>query len=155
IPGRVSQGTRRTAATQSRREARKDYRLILRSRAFWVIASGFLLVTLIYPLQSSQMNLMLLENGASPASAAWMISLLAAGVMLGRFTCGLALDHCPAHLVAAIGLGMPAIGLFALVLGFHSTIFLATSVMIMGLSLGAEGDLAAYLVMGYFPLEVY
>jgi MFS family permease len=142
-------------AGKVKRSAREDYPKIFRASAFWVIAGGFLLCNLIYPLQSSQMKLMLLESGASSQAASWMISLFAAGVMIGRFACGLALDRFPAHLVAAIALGLPALGLLTLGLGFQATGILAASVMIMGLSLGAESDLAAYLVIRYFRMEVY
>ena len=58
-----------------------DYQLIFRSRTFWIIAGGFLLCNLIYPLQSTQMTLLLMEKGASIDTAAWMISLFAGGVL--------------------------------------------------------------------------
>lgn len=138
-----------------KRSAKSDYAAIARTPAIWIIAVGFLLCNLIYPLQSSQMSLMLIEAGATPQTAASMISLFAAGVMIGRFACGFALDKFPAHLVASIALGLPAIGLLALGLGLSGTTVLAASVMVMGLSLGAESDLAAYLVIRYFKIEVY
>ena len=144
-----------SSKNRPKRQARKDYPAIFRTRVFWIIAGGFLLCNLIYPLQSSQMNLMLIENGASAATAAWMISVFAGGVMVGRFVCGLALDRFPAHLVAAVALGLPAVGLTLLGLGFNSTGVMGCSVAIMGLSLGAESDLAAYLVIRYFRIEVY
>ena len=151
MPGQKSDLSR----DRPKRKASKDYSAIFRSSTFWIIAGGFLLCNLIYPLQSSQMNLMLIENGASMGTAAWMISLFAGGVMVGRFVCGLALDRFPAHLVAAIALGLPAIGLSTLGLGFNSTLIMACSVAVMGFSLGAESDLAAFLVIRYFPLQVY
>lgn len=155
LPRSVKAPARPDAEAGGRRRAHKDYGEVLRNRNFWVIALGFLLCNLVYPLQSSQMNLMLLERGASASTAAWMISVLAAGVMTGRFCCGFALDRFPTHLVAAIAMGMPAIGLFALAGGMDAPGVLAASVMLVGLSLGAESDLAAYLVMRYFRLDVY
>lgn len=150
--GRSSQ---RTGATPVKRSAKKDYATILRTPALWVIAAGFLLCNLIYPLQSSQMNLMLIEAGATPQTAASLISLFAGGVLVGRFACGFALDRYPAHIVAALALGLPSIGLLMLGAGFNSIPVLAASVMVMGFSLGAESDLAAYLVIRYFKIEVY
>jgi MFS family permease len=151
-PGRPGPGRNWTAR---RRKASQDYAQVLASGPFWVISGGLLLCTLLYPLQSSQMNLMLIEKGANPAFAAWMVSLFAAGVMLGRFFCGVALDRLPAHLVAAVALGLPGIGIFVIASGLASPVALAAAVMLFGLSLGAESDLAAYLVMRYFPFEVY
>lgn len=132
-----------------------DYRLIFGSRTFWIVAGGFLLCNLIYPLQSSQMKLMLEENGVDSTAGSWMISLFAGGVLAGRFLCGVALDRFPAHLVAGIALGLPGIGLLTIASGMASPTVLATSIAVMGLSLGAESDLAAYLVMRYFKLEIY
>lgn len=146
---------RRIAKKQPRRRAAEDYPEILRTQAFWVITCGMLLCNLIYPLQSSQMKLMLMESGASSSLAAFMISLLAGGVVLGRFICGLALDRFPTHLVAAIAMSLPTVGLFALAAGLNGPVALAGSVMLIGLSLGAESDLAAYMVIRYFRIEVY
>lgn len=142
-------------ATKPRRSAKRDYATILRSRELWIIAGGFLFCNLIYPLQSSQMNIMLIEQGATQSLAASMLSIFAAGVLLGRFACGFALDRFPADRVAAIMLGLPTIGLLALGSGLGGTAILAASVLLMGLSLGAESDLAAYLVIRYFNIEVY
>lgn len=155
LPGRMTRPVRRGADVKRAPNARKDYSEVLGNRNFWVIALGFLLCNLVYPLQSSQMNLMLLELGASASTAAWMISVLAAGVMTGRLCCGFALDRFPTPVVAGIAMGMPAIGLFALAAGVNAPGLLAASVMLVGLSLGAESDLAAYLVMRYFCLDVY
>jgi MFS family permease len=142
-------------AKRKRRTAREDYPLVLRSPTFWAIFAGFFLCNLIYPMQSTQMKLMLLENGATPSFAALLISVFAGGVMVGRIACGLALDRFPAHWVAAIAMGLPAIGLFMLAAGVSTPPVLGLAVVLMGLSLGAESDLAAYLVMRYFPVAIY
>ncbi|MDE8651635.1 MFS transporter [Novosphingobium album (ex Liu et al. 2023)] len=156
MPGPIRPAASRgLGARPARRPAAQAYAAILRTPAFWIVSGGFLMCNLLYPLQSSQMKLMLLEHGASSESAAWMISLLAAGVLFGRFACGLALDRFPPAIVAAIALGMPGVGLLAVAMGFDSELSLALAVAVMGLSLGAESDLAAYLVMRYFPMEVY
>lgn len=155
MPGRPAEPGGRAHPERKTRRARADYSEIFQSRTFRIIAAAFLLCNLIYPLQSTQMKLMLEEAGASSSAAAWMISLLAAGVLIGRFACGLALDRFPAHLVAAVALGMPSVGLIAVASGLTATPVLAASVMLMGLSLGAESDLAAYLVMRFFRLEIY
>lgn len=142
-------------AKRKRRTACEDYPLVLRNPAFWAIFAGFFLCNLIYPMQSTQMKLMLLENGASAGFAALLISVFAGGVMVGRIVCGLALDRFPVHFVAAIAMGLPAIGLFMLAFGVSEPAVLGLAVVLMGLSLGAESDLAAYLVMRYFQVEIY
>ncbi len=152
IPRRIAPAA---LASGEKRSARKDYPAVFRMPAFWLIFAGLLLCNLVYPLQSSQMKLMLLEKGADAQTAVWIISLFASGVAAGRFLCGLALDRFPAHLVAAIALTVPGIGLLTVGLGFTALPVLAGSVLLMGLSLGAESDLVAYLTMRYFRLEIY
>lgn len=150
-----SQSPERRAASKKPGMDRAGYRQIFRNRTFWLLFFGFLLCNLIYPLQSSQMTLMLAEQGVTAERAAWMISLFAGGVLAGRFLCGLALDRFPSHLVAALSLGLPSFGLLAIASGFGSPMMLGAAVVVMGLSLGAESDLAAYLVMKHFDLRIY
>ncbi len=140
---------------RKRRSAGKDYRMVLKMRAFWLIFVGIMLANMVYPLQSSQMKLMLLEKGAAPDTAVWLISLFAAGVAVGRFACGIALDRFAPHIVAAIALALPGLGLLTVSLGFTALPALAASVLLMGLSLGAESDLIAYLTTRYFPIDIY
>lgn len=150
IPSRLLLGKGQAGAARG-----GDYSKILKSGTFWIIAGGFLLCNLIYPLQSSQMKLMLAENGVSSSQGSWMISLFAGGVLAGRFLCGAALDRYPAHLVSAIALGLPGIGLLLIASGLTSPPVIVVAISLMGLSLGAESDLAAYLVMRFFKLEIY
>ena len=76
-------------------------------------------------------------------------------MLVGRFLCGLALDRFAAHLVAAIGMGLPAIGLFLLASSFDTSAVLMLSVLLIGLSFGAEGDLVGFLVVRHFGVHVY
>jgi hypothetical protein len=52
-------------------------------------------------------------------------------------------------------LGLPGIGLLMIASGLATSAMLAVAISLMGLSLGAESDLAAYLVMRFFKLEIY
>lgn len=140
--------------TAASRSAGADYGKILRARPFQIIFGGMLFCNLIFPMQSSQLALMLAENGAGE-NAVWMISLFAAGVMLGRIICGIALDRYPSHVVALVTMGVPGLALIAVALGFNTVPMLAASVFLMGFSLGAESDLAAYLVIRFFPIQIY
>lgn len=140
---------------QVKRKASRDYPAILQTPAFWILAGGMLLCNLVYPLQSSQMKLMLTDYGMDSSTATGMISLLAAGVVTGRILCGLALDRLPPHLVAAVCMGLPGIGLHLIAMGMTETWVLAGAVAIIGFSLGAESDLAAFLVVRYFRIDIY
>jgi hypothetical protein len=84
-----------------------------------------------------------------------VFSIFAIGGIVGRFVCGVALDRMPAHVVAAISMGLPSIGLVVLASGVGLLPAVAFSVFLMGLFQGAEGDLVAYLVGRYFKMEVF
>ena len=106
-------------------------------------------------VMASQLQLILLDRGTTSAAAASMVSLYAAGIVIGRLCCGLALDRFPTHMMSAISLGLPCIGLFILASGVHHIALLGTAVLTVGLSMGAELDALAYLVMRYFKVEVW
>ena len=132
-----------------------DYPAIFRQRAFWLIVGGMVLVNVPQVLQTYHMTLVLAEQGALPATIALILSTYATGVIVGRLVSGLALDRFPAHIVAAIAMAMPAIGLFLLASNQDATPVLFVAVGLMGLSQGAESDVGGYLVVRHFGLKVY
>lgn len=140
---------------RQRRSALRDYPAILRTPAFWVICGGMFLCNIPQPLHSLQLKLMLIDNGATTASAAMLVSLYAGSVIVGRFACGLALDRLPAHAVAAVSMGLPAIGMLLLASPLDVSWVLVCAVLLMGLSQGAEGDIAGYLVVRHFGVGIY
>jgi MFS family permease len=83
------------------------------------------------------------------------LSLYATGVIVGRLLCGVLLDRFPTYVVTAIAMGLPGIGLGLLATGTSNPVIVAGAVLLLGLSLGAEGDVLAYTVMRYFKIEIY
>lgn len=137
------------------RRARADYAFLARNATFWLIAAGVFLCNLPQTLNSMQLKLMLLDNGASSAAASMMISVFAVGVIIGRFACGIALDRFPAHVVASIGMGLPSIGMFILASSIDTPLALSVAAFLLGASMGAEGDITAYLVVKHFGVQIY
>ena len=137
------------------RRARADYAFLARNVTFWLIVAGVFLCNLPQTLNSMQLKLMLLDNGASSADASVMISVFAVGVIIGRFTCGLALDRFPPHIVATVGMGLPSIGMFIIASSIDTSFALSTAALLLGASLDAEGDITAYLVARYFGVQIY
>lgn len=137
------------------RPAGKDYKAILSSREFWVIFFGFFLCVLQTPLHASQMNLMLIDNAISTQTAANIVTIYAAGTVVGRIACGLALDKFPTPPVTAISLILPALGFFLLATDLNTVGVIAFAMFLVGLSVGAESDLTSYLVARYFRLRIY
>ncbi|MBY0421866.1 MAG: MFS transporter, partial [Parvularculaceae bacterium] len=148
-------GAPQPAGAPRPKPSREDYRRIAADPAFWVLFIGMFLVNLPQTLATSQLAVMLAENGALPAVAARMISAYALGVIIGRFCSGLALDRFPAKAVAVIGLGLPGLGMLLLASPLDATFVLALAVLFMGLAQGAEGDVAAFLAARHFDLSVY
>ena len=135
--------------------ARQDYGVILRSPVFWIIVVGMFLCMLQTPLHAAQMNVMLQENGISTQMAATVGSVYAFGTIVGRILCGLALDRYSTRFVTAISMGMPAIGFFLLATDLDAFAVIAGSMFLVGVSIGAESDIMAFLVARYFKLRIF
>ena len=136
-------------------DERTDYRAIFANPAFWPIVAGIVLCSLTIVVQTTQMKVILLKTGMASASATMLISVYASGVIAGRLACGAALDRFPAHIVAMLSMGLPAFGLMLMATGMPSPLVQGLAVLLIGLALGAETDVAGFLVMRFFPVGVY
>lgn len=131
------------------------YAAILHSPAFQIICVGAYLYNLTYMVQASQLVLILNEKGITPAAVSWILSIYGIGVIVGRVASGIAFDRFAPHMVVAIALAPPVVGLFMLASGVHSPTLLAAAVSTLGLSMGAETNILPYLVMRYFRVEIF
>lgn len=134
---------------------RGDYRTIFRSRLFWIILVAMFLCLLQTQLHSSQMNLMLIDQGLTLQTAANVASIYAFGTIVGRIACGLALDRYPTPIVTFVSMFLPAIGFLMLGLPLDSYAIIAWAMFMVGLSVGAETDIISFLVARYFKLRIY
>lgn len=132
--------------------AKVVFRDVVRQKAFWLIVAGMFLINVPQGLAGAQLKLMAVDSGATAQLATWMMSFYALGVLSGRVLFGVSLDRFPCHLVAAIGLSLPAFGFFALASNFDHGWFLISAILLIGLAQGAEGDVAAYLVSRHFKM---
>jgi MFS family permease len=103
----------------------------------------------------SQLSLILADNGAAGKDASIMISASAGGTILGRLISGAALDRFWAPLVATVGLALSGMGMLALASDFDTPLIVFLSILTFGLSVGAEGDVIAYLVVRNFGVRLY
>lgn len=136
-------------------EKRGDYRIILSSKLFWLIMIAMFLCLLQTQLHSSQMNLMLIDQGLTIQTAANIASVYAAGTIVGRIACGLALDKFPTPIVTFVSMFLPAIGFFLLGTSLDAQVVIAASMFLVGLSVGAETDIISFLVARYFKIRIY
>ena len=131
------------------------YAVLARAPVLWLLVAAMLLCNLPALMISLQTKPMLLSLGVPGEAAAWLVSVYAAGVLAGRLACGLALDHFPAHRVAAVAMGLPAFGLLLLASQPDALWLVALAMALLGLSQGAEGDIVAYLVARQFTFELF
>lgn len=143
------------ATAELHQPAREDYKLILRSKAFWIIFVGMFMCLLQTPLHASQMNLMLVDNEISTQTAANIVTVYAFGTVIGRIACGLALDRYATPLVTTLSMVLPSLGFFLLGTDFNAVAIITFSMFLVGLAVGAESDLISYLVARYFKLRIY
>lgn len=134
---------------------RAEFAAIIKSPAFLLIIAGMFFCNIPQVLVSSQLNLMLIENGATAQLATWIVSIYAVGVVIGRFLSGIALDKVTPQTVALFALGLPAVGFCLLASPTTAGWVLAGSILLVGLAQGAEGDIGAYLTSRTFDMAHY
>jgi MFS family permease len=137
------------------RTIKQDYPEIIANPAFWVLLCAMLLCNVALAISQTQLKLVMLDSGVTAAGTSTLISAFAVGVLAGRFVSGVALDRYPAYLVAAIAMFLPSIGLFLLAAHLGAQPMVMLAVILIGFSLGAEGDVVAYLVVRNFGVRVY
>lgn len=133
----------------------RNFREVLATPAFWAIFAGVLLTTLHTPLHGSQFVVLLNEQGLDGMAAARMVQVYSLGTLIGRIACGLALDHYPSRIVAAVSMVLPAFGLSLLASPFDMAWAIGLAVFLVGVTVGAEGDLLSFLVGRYFRMEIF
>lgn len=133
----------------------KDYRLIGRTRVFWILLFGVLLCNLYHTVTTSQLGVVLGDSLGRGDQVTLLISIFATAVIIGRFACGVALDRFPAQRVAAIAMGLPGLGCLLIASSWDSFTALIVAVCCLGAAWGAEGDVIAYLVARRFDLTLY
>ncbi len=124
-----------------------------KTRAFWL--ASILAVTMALGVGGMIVHLIPLFNdlGADARLAARMASVIGVASAIGRLLIGASLDRFPAPLVSTAVLGMGATGIALLGLGGLSYGIL--SVILIGLLLGAELDLLAYMASRLFGQKAF
>jgi MFS family permease len=97
---------------------------------------------------------MLSDHGISPQTAALGSSLAGAAILFGRVGTGYLLDRFFAPKVATVLFGGAAVGIGLLWMG-NAAAILFVGAFFVGLGLGAELDLIAYLISRYFGLHAF
>lgn len=122
---------------------------VLRMPRYWLMVVTFFLVG--FAVQSVMLHLvpLLTARGLSPMLAALAQSLLFVAVTTGRLATGWLMDRYFAPRVALAFLIAPIVGISLLALGAGGTAALVAALLV-GLAVGAEVDVLAYLTSRYF-----
>jgi MFS family permease len=127
--------------------------LLVRQRQFWRLLMAFVCVAIGTGGVVVHFVPMLADAGYSTAQAAATASLLGVSIVSGRLLTGVAVDHLFAPRVAALLMGTSAAGFLLLALGGPPLVPFAA--LFVGMSLGAELDLVAFLTSRYVSPRLY
>jgi MFS family permease len=124
------------------------------ARAFWLLLGSCTLVSASVTAIFAHIPSILIDRGASVQAAAAVASTFGAGLLIGRTALGYLLDRFFAPRIAALIFVFAAAGIFTL--RVHGSADLAFSAaFLIGLGLGAEVDIMAYLTSRYFGLHSF
>lgn len=121
---------------------------------FWLMVSAFFLMSASVHGCLIHLVPLLTDRGVSPQNAALATSLLGGALLLGRVGAGYLLDRFFAAAVAVCFFCGAALGFILLWSEVTGSLAFAAAFLV-GLGLGAEGDIIAYLVSRYFGLRAF
>jgi len=126
--------------------------VILTRRFLTLLFGGFFFALIVVPAVVTMVPL-LAANNIPTGEAAAIASSVGLASIFGRLNIGLLLDRVPGRFVAAACACLP-IASYAILLASPGSVSAATAAaLILGLALGAELDILAYLVSRYFPIR--
>jgi MFS family permease len=137
---------------------RKDIGLTIketiRRREFWVLCFIFIVLSFLLNGMLAHLVPMLSDRGMSPGAAASVAAVEGITVFFSRIFIGYLIDKIFAPYVAMFFFSLSALGMAMFAFGaVDGYAFLAA--ILIGLSLGAEIDLLAYLATRYFGLRSF
>ena len=125
-----------------------------RSRSFWFMIGGFFLLGASVHACVLHMAPMLTDRGMSPQTAALASSFTGVALLVGRVWAGALMDRYFAPLIAVFFSTGVAVGILVLAFG-HGTMLALTGAFLVGLGMGAEADIIAYLTSRYCGLRAF
>ena len=143
------------ASTSSHPMVGMSLREALGTTMFWRVGLVLMVTAAAATSTSVHLPAMLTDKGISPALAAASASAIGPALIVGRLACGWLLDRLPARFVSAGFIVLAAVGC-GLFVGYDGGEARAiAAAVLIGLTMGAEGDLLAYLLSRYFGLRSF
>jgi predicted MFS family arabinose efflux permease len=123
----------------------------LRGYRFWFAAISMMLVAAAVNGTIAHIVPILSDRGVSSDLATTAVAASGLSLIVGRMLSGLALDRFHGPSVAAFFFVIPLIGIAMFGLGLAGPLAIAAAVL-LGVGIGAEGDIMAYLTSRYFGM---
>lgn len=127
---------------------------IWRSADFWLLIAVFTLTSASMHAGVLHMPALLTDRGLSPARAAMASGVIGISVIVGRLGSGYLLDRFFAPRVAMLFYGACAAGLALVWSGLAGKMAMGAAFLV-GLGMGSEVELMAYLLSRYFGLRAF
>jgi MFS family permease len=124
----------------------------LKSRHFWILAFAFFAVAAAANGTIAHVIPLLTDRGVSPQMATSALSTAGVALILGRLLAGYLLDRIFAPYVALVFFLLPLVGILILYSTTNTTVAALATVLI-GMGLGAEVDLIAFLISRYLGMR--
>ena len=121
--------------------------------SFWLLAATFFFVAMALLGSSAHVVPLLTDRGMSPAAATATFGLFGLSTMTGRLVSGYLIDRIFAPYIASVFWLAPIGGFFLLMGG--SGLLPGLGVVMIGLGLGTEVDLIAFMISRYLGLKAF
>ena len=131
-----------------------DWREALGRGVFWMLVAVFALLSFSLYGMLAHFKPLLTGMGVPGAEAGWIAGMVGIAVMVSRVVIGYLIDRIFAPRVALAVFLLSAAGMFVLSAGDVAG-FAIPAALLLGLSMGAEIDLLAYLAGRYFGLKSF
>ncbi len=128
---------------------------LLTDKRFWLLATTTLMVSAGFGSLSIHFQPILLETGLSASVAASYASIMGPAYIIGSIGAGYLLDRLPANYLAGVVFVIPSLACFLLLGHDPSPLPCLAAGVFVGGSVGAGGNIIAYLVADYFGMKIY
>lgn len=145
---------RASARLQGRMAGESLLTVARKYRQFWLLSVAIFVVSSATFGLMSQVVPMTTDKGISQGAAVSILSVLSLASISARLLVGYLLDRFYAPVIGSIIFALCAVGVFLMITSSEIGLLFVGSALI-GLGLGSEGDLAAYMVSRYFPKHSY
>lgn len=145
---------RKEARAQGATAGESLWTIARKYRQFWLLSLSIFLVSSATFGLMGQVVPMTTDKGIDRAGAVAALSVISFASIAARLLVGYLLDRLYAPILAGVIFALCGVGVF-LIISSTSLGFIILGAALVGVGLGAEGDVAAYMCSRYFPKHSY